>query len=50
MVLNEVDVKIAFPMHFGDDYTIMERIKQYLVKTLLLIKLNQFQGEEKIYY
>jgi L-ascorbate metabolism protein UlaG (beta-lactamase superfamily) len=25
--LNEVDVKIAFPMHFGDDYTIMERIK-----------------------
>ena len=24
--LNEIDVKSAFPMHFGDDYTIMERI------------------------
>jgi len=26
--LNEVDVKIAFPMHFGDDYSIMDRIKK----------------------
>lgn len=25
--LHEVNVKIAFPMHFADDYTIMERIK-----------------------
>jgi len=25
--LNEVDVKIAFPMHFGNDYSIMDRIK-----------------------
>lgn len=38
--LNEVDVKIAFPMHFGDDYTIMERIKNEANKNSALKNIN----------
>lgn len=38
--LNEVDVNIAFPMHFGDDYTIMDRIKNDTSKNPALKKVK----------
>lgn len=38
--LEEADVKIAFPMHFGDDYTIMERIKSEAGKNLSFNKVK----------
>lgn len=47
--LDEVDVKIAFPMHFGDDYSIMDRIKNETDKNASFKKVNTISKRGEVF-
>ncbi|MGI6085426.1 MAG: MBL fold metallo-hydrolase [Acetivibrionales bacterium] len=47
--LEEADVKIAFPMHFGDDYSIMDRIKRETGKNFSFNKVKPISRRGEIF-